>query len=454
MAPFTFPADYGLSSTTSMDTTDFFTHPAPPLPPDFFPHHQPELSVPAVWDPTSAFSWLPASTQQPSGPATQWDDAAHWDDLVSSFQPTTARPPSTGSSEGDVFSDSYAIDLLMADFGDGYSPSRLSSGPPSSIPEDNDWSSRWSSSGSRPVSATPSSDFGDPSDNRPVISIQFLAGSHVHFYPTSPPSVSVEIGQWDGTNWTPADLPCVEADFHLADEAMDMDARLGWDFKPSNVRWLDPDVSSEVAEFPQGIRLTGKNKIYAFHRVTGCPSQFPFFRKRTGYLINLTDMKDMNPDLDVTVDQLIRDQDSHSWGRGTGARSKVDAYVPGSFFGLSGDVKIACRRAAPECGGVTACESLDPVFLKGERRELNPEDIRILAAATLRTREMQDNTEVPSLPPELALQGHSPGRDAMRWFHLSAVFLSVVTTFLRTGSSSLHSLDALSRVSISASSST
>ncbi|KAJ7789731.1 hypothetical protein B0H14DRAFT_3572999 [Mycena olivaceomarginata] len=309
----------------------------------------PESSVPAVWDPTSAFSWLPASTQQPSGPATQWDDAAHWDDLVSSFQPTTARPPSTGSSEGDVFGDSYA----------------LSSGPPSSIPEDNDWSSRWSSSGSRPVSATPSSDFGDPSDNRPVISIQFLAGSHVHFYPTSPPSVSVEIGQWDGTNWTPADLPCVEADFHLADEAMDMDARLGWDFKPSNVRWLDPDVSSEVAEFPQGIRLTGKNKIYAFHRVTGCPSKFPFFRKRTGYLINLTDMKDMNPDSDVTVDQLIRDQDSHSWGRGTGARSKVDAYVPGSFFGLSGDVKIACRRAAPECGGVTACESLDPVFFEG-----------------------------------------------------------------------------------------
>ncbi|KAJ7723202.1 hypothetical protein B0H14DRAFT_3900303 [Mycena olivaceomarginata] len=321
MAPFTFPADYGLSSTTSMDPTDFFTHPAPPLPPDFFPHHQPELSVPAVWDPTSAFSWLQASTQQPSGPATQWDDAAHWDDLVSSFQPTTARPPSTGSSEGDVFGDSYAIDLLMADFGDGYSTSRLSSGPPSSIPEDNDWSSRWSSSGSRPVSATPSSD----------LATQVIIGH--------PPSVSVEIGQWDGTNWTPADLPCVEADFHLADEAMDMDARLGWDFKPSNVRWLDPDVSSEVAEFPQGIRLTGKNKIYAFHRVTGCPSQFPFFRKRTGYLINLTDMKDMNPNSDVTVDQLIRDQDSHSWGRDTGARSKVDAYVPGSFFGLSGDVK-------------------------------------------------------------------------------------------------------------------
>ncbi|KAJ7796708.1 hypothetical protein B0H14DRAFT_3157834 [Mycena olivaceomarginata] len=167
-----------------------------------------------------------------------------------------------------------------------------------------------------------------------------------------PPFVSVEIEQWDGTNWAIADLPWIEANVPLADEAPNMDARLGWDFKPSNVKWLDPDVSSEVAEFPQGTRLTEKNKIYAFHR------------------------------------------DSHSWGRSTGARNKPDAYVPGSFFGLSSDIKIACRRAVPECGGVTACESLDPAFLKGERRELDPEDSRSLAAATLRTREMQDDTEV------------------------------------------------------------
>jgi hypothetical protein len=86
-----------------------------------------------------------------------------------------------------------------------------------------------------------------------------------------------------------------------------MDARLGWDFKPSNVKWLDPDVSSEVAEFPQGTRLS-ENKIYAFHRVSGCPSQFPFFRRRTGFLINLTDVKGMNSDRETTVDQRIRDQ--------------------------------------------------------------------------------------------------------------------------------------------------
>jgi hypothetical protein len=87
-------------------------------------------------------------------------------------------------------------------------------------------------------------------------------------------------------------------------------------------------------------------------------------------------------------------QDCHSWGRSTGARRKPDAYLPGSFFGLSGDIKIACRRAAPECGGVTACESLAPAFLTAERRDLDPEDGRILAAATLRTREMQDDTDV------------------------------------------------------------
>ncbi|KAJ7435518.1 hypothetical protein B0H11DRAFT_2295417 [Mycena galericulata] len=346
MAPFTFPANYGLSSTTSMDPTDFFTHPAPPLPPAF---SQPWLDL------------LPLVRVKEMSLVTAMSSIFSWQTLAS----------------------------------DGYSTSIFSSAPPSSIPEDDDWSSRWSSSGSRPVSAAPSSDYGDPT-RHPYLLKSDSGMAQIGPLLTCRVFLTHVLNLADTVNFS-----CVEADLHLADEATDMVARLGWDFKPSNDRWLDPDVSSEVAEFPQGIRLTGKNKIYAFHRVTGCPSQFPIFRQRTGYLINLTDMKDMNPDPDVTVDQLIRDQDSHSWGRGTGARSKVDAYVPGSFFGLSGDVKIACRRAAPECGGVTACESLDPVFLKGEWRELNPEEIRILAAATLRTREMQDNTEIS--PPRVVL---------------------------------------------------
>ncbi|KAJ6529350.1 hypothetical protein B0H19DRAFT_531758 [Mycena capillaripes] len=373
---FGFPAEYTPSSTSLMDPTGFFAPPAPPFPPDLFPFA--ELSGSASWDTTPATSWLPAPTPQQGGP--QWDPRTtqpQWDSSVSShgfdsFGPAAARPPSTSSSSGDLSGDSYGIDLLMAEISDGYSSSRFSSAPPSSIPEDDDWSSWWSSSISRPASAAPSSVYGDPSVD-------------------SPPFVSVEIGPWDGTA---ADQPCPKPDVHPVDEAQDMDARLGWDYKPSKVKWLDPDVSSDITEFPQGIKLTEKNKIYALHRVTGCPSQFPFFRRRTGFLVNLTGIKDINPDPEVTIDQLIRDQDSHSWGRSTGARNKPDAYLPGSFFGLSGDTKIACRRAAPECGGVTACESLDPAFLKQERRELDPEDIRVLAAATIRTREMQDDTEV------------------------------------------------------------
>ncbi|KAF8178329.1 hypothetical protein K438DRAFT_1977963 [Mycena galopus ATCC 62051] len=107
IAPLAFPADYFSPTVTSIDPSGFFTHPEPSLHPDFFPH-QPELSAPTVWDSASAFSWLPASTQQPSRPMMQWDDP------VSSFQPPQARPPSTGSSEEDIFGDSYAIDLLLA----------------------------------------------------------------------------------------------------------------------------------------------------------------------------------------------------------------------------------------------------------------------------------------------------------------------------------------------------
>ncbi|KAJ6527658.1 hypothetical protein B0H19DRAFT_1275026 [Mycena capillaripes] len=41
------------------------------------------------------------------------------------------------------------------------------------------------------------------------------------------PSVSVEIGSWDGTEWATADLPCVEQNIIPVDEAPDMDAHLG-----------------------------------------------------------------------------------------------------------------------------------------------------------------------------------------------------------------------------------
>ncbi|KAJ6629023.1 hypothetical protein B0H10DRAFT_2252350 [Mycena sp. CBHHK59/15] len=217
------------------------------------------------------------------------------------------------------------------------------------------------------------------------------------FVPASSLSVSVEIGPWDytgGDNEPSASIsfPVPHSDVHVIDEPPDIDARLGWEWKPSNIKWLDPGVSSQVTDFPHGMKLTDKTKIYALHRVKGCPSQFPFFSKRTAYLVDLTEMSDLDPEM--TVDDTLRDQDSHSWLGSKGARNAPDAHIPGSFFGLTDDIKVACRRAAPFCAGVSACEALDSAFLAEERRELDPEPSRKLAAAVLRTREMQDDTDV------------------------------------------------------------
>ncbi|KAJ6536505.1 hypothetical protein B0H10DRAFT_2246340 [Mycena sp. CBHHK59/15] len=335
---FALPTDSGFSSITakpSINLTDF-GHPSQLLPFDLIPgvsqstFHS-DFSVPALWD-AAPFSSPAPFSQQPSGSIDDPSVQPHWDDFVSSLQPAPARTPSTGSGAGDFFNDGYGIDLLMADIGDEYSSSRFPSAPPSSTPEDDGRSSR-------------------------------------------PPTVFVEIEPWDDADWTSDDrssemFPVPEPDLDLVDEAPDMDARLGWEWKPSGVKWLDPEVSSEVVEFPNGTQLTDKQKIYALHRVKGCPSQFPFYRKRTAFF------------------------DSHSWGGSSGGRNHVDAHLPGSFFGLADDIKVACRRANPKCGGVSACESLDPAFLNEERRELDPEPGRRLAAAMLRTCEMQDDTEV------------------------------------------------------------
>jgi hypothetical protein len=72
------------------------------------------------------------------------------------------------------------------------------------------------------------------------------------------------------------------------------------------VKWLDPEVSSEVVEFANGTQLTDKQKIYALHRVKRCPSQFPFYRRHTAFFVDLTDMQDLDPEM--TVDNIIRDQ--------------------------------------------------------------------------------------------------------------------------------------------------
>ncbi|KAJ7071887.1 hypothetical protein B0H15DRAFT_965755 [Mycena belliarum] len=243
-------------------------------------------------------SWLPQFSHEASMPGYGNSGQPAWDDFGASFDDSRSiptRPPSTDSDPGDFF-DGYNIDALMDE---------IRSAPASSIYSEDAGSSR-------------------------------------------PPSVSVEIQSWDGTDWrkqSPQTVFISAPEHDLAGEAPDMDSRLGWAWKPSGLKWLDDDVTSEVVEFPAGINLTDKQK------------------------------------------------DSHSYGGSTGSRNGVDAKLPGSFFGLSGEEKISCRRATPSCSGVVACESLDPVFLNEERRELDPEPAARLVAATLRTREMQDDTD-------------------------------------------------------------
>ncbi|KAJ7082748.1 hypothetical protein B0H15DRAFT_932657 [Mycena belliarum] len=375
--PFTLPVDLGYTSLAPTNRTDFGQR---FLAPDLFP----AASIRATGQYSQ--SWLPQFSHEASMPGYGNSGQPAWDDFGASFDDSRSiptRPPSTDSDPGDFFEgynfhemptrpsssssqffdDGYGIDALMDE---------IRSAPASSIYSEDAGSSRYCSShDSRPVSVAPLS------------------------IPGSPPSVSVEIQSWDGTDWrkqSPQTVFISGPEHDLAGEAPDMDSRLGWAWKPSGLKWLDDDVTSEVVEFPAGINLTDKQKVYAVHRVKGCPSQFPFYRKRTAFLVDFTTMHDLPAD--ATVDQLIRSQDSHSYGGSTGSRNGVDAKLPGSFFGLSGEEKISCRRATPSCSGVVACESLDPVFLNEERRELDPEPAAKLVAATLRTREMQDDTDV------------------------------------------------------------
>ncbi|KAJ6476589.1 hypothetical protein DFH09DRAFT_1216514 [Mycena vulgaris] len=162
MSAFEFPADSGLPSAMATPFI-YVTHFGRPTPVATF--HS-DFPVADSWDATL----LPLL---PSQPSVTWDHNVQpqWEDFISSLQPMPARAPSTDSSSaGDFFHDGY---------GDEYSSSRFSSAPPFSVPEDDGWFSRgWSSKNSRPVSAAPSSVYGDLDDN-------------------SPPSVSVQIEPWD-----------------------------------------------------------------------------------------------------------------------------------------------------------------------------------------------------------------------------------------------------------------
>ncbi|KAJ6617761.1 hypothetical protein B0H10DRAFT_1294873 [Mycena sp. CBHHK59/15] len=110
-------------------------------------------------------------------------------------------------------------------------------------------------------------------------------------------------------------------------------------------------------------------------------------------MINVTQILKLDPG--TTVDALLKDQDVHSWGGSTGSRSKIDASVPGIFFGCTEPkARIACRRSKPKCCGVYSCESLASEFTNVERRELDPNSRDRLVEAQLRTREIQDSSRM------------------------------------------------------------
>ncbi|KAJ7886772.1 hypothetical protein B0H14DRAFT_1294813 [Mycena olivaceomarginata] len=99
-------------------------------------------STPDSWD-AAAYSWPAQFSEQPR--ETVHDALViqpHWDDFIASLQTAPTRPPSTVSSARDFSIDGYGIDILMADMGDEYSSLGFPSVPPSSIPDDDGYSSR------------------------------------------------------------------------------------------------------------------------------------------------------------------------------------------------------------------------------------------------------------------------------------------------------------------------
>jgi hypothetical protein len=81
---------------------------------------------------------------------------------------------------------------------------------------------------------------------------------------------------------------------------------LGWEWQSSSTRWLDEGVSSEVCHFPQAIKVSERTRVSHVERVTGLPSQFPIPREATAFLINVTNIPNLDPD--TTVDALLKDQ--------------------------------------------------------------------------------------------------------------------------------------------------
>ena len=129
------------------------------------------------------------------------------------------------------------------------------------------------------------------------------------------------------TNCSDDSAPSLGSRTNPAEEARVIDAHLSWEWKPSDLKWLDSGVSSEIVEFPQGIKVTDKNTIFALHRVKGCPSQFPFYHQRAAFLVDFTNMDHVDPE--KTVDSILRDQVKCSSSANHREFTDFSNFVPG-----------------------------------------------------------------------------------------------------------------------------
>lgn len=81
---------------------------------------------------------------------------------------------------------------------------------------------------------------------------------------------------------------------------------LGWEWQKSSTVWLDEGVSSEICHFSAPIKVSsGRIKVSHVERVTGLPSQFPIPSEATAFLIDVTDIPDLDPGTTVA---LLKDQ--------------------------------------------------------------------------------------------------------------------------------------------------
>jgi hypothetical protein len=77
------------------------------------------------------------------------------------------------------------------------------------------------------------------------------------------------------------------------------EASEAWKWIPSDIVWLDKDVSSDFYIPPQPFPVTKNLKVVRLERVHGIPSQFPVLRVSTAYFIDFSSVRGAYKDTDA-----------------------------------------------------------------------------------------------------------------------------------------------------------